>query len=81
MNNTITSKEMRAGAKLLGYRLQCKTHSFNDGLVAVGFVHSRGTTTNCNCFHANFITEHKAIFGYVSDLSGCWLSDREQKIL
>jgi hypothetical protein len=74
--------EIRKKAKEMGYKLQFKTNSLNENLVAIGFIcpETDIKTVSANVFPAEFRNKHSEIFDYLVSLHGIILEDTEQKI-
>lgn len=72
--------DIRKKAKNIGYKIQFKTNSFNSDIVTVGFKHGNYSTIGSNCFHSDFINEHKQIFELLKSLDGLILECSNQKI-
>jgi hypothetical protein len=78
----MTRNDIRKKAKFLGYKIQFKTNSLNENLVAVGFFHpdSKESTVGGNVWSREFREKHSVIFDYLCTVDGVILEDTGQKV-
>jgi hypothetical protein len=79
----ITRKAIRAEFKAAGYKASFKTNSLTDKIVSLAF-HGKNIIKpehGSNCYHSDFIKEHKQAFDLKVKYLGSYLVDTEQKIV